>query len=181
MPSGSNQSKMEGIKDKVLIARIRQKLGDDLFYIDDDDEPTDECVHFYFLSMQEGQEVVCDCVLYTLRLHHESEMHEEAEARAAEKFEQYMKSKDADAASQEEEMGMLMAEILLELEEEEAVKVQEHLELDLDNPVGLGMDVGLNVPAISNEVISRFISEYKTGSLKLDTALYTFQISTDFE
>lgn len=172
---------MEASKDKALIAHIRQKLGDDLFYLDDEDEPTDECVHFYFQVMQEGQEVICDCVLYTLRLHHESEMHEEAEARAAEKFEQYMKSKEADAASNEEEMGMLMAEILLELEEEEAVKVQEHLELDPDNPVGLGIDAGLHVPVISNEVITRFITEYKAGTLKLDTALYTFQISTEFE
>ncbi|MBX2916176.1 MAG: hypothetical protein KF856_12975 [Cyclobacteriaceae bacterium] len=172
---------METKKDKERIAHIRQKLGNDLFYIDDEDEPTDECVHFYFLTLHAGQEVICDCVLYTLRLHHESEMHEEAEARAAEKFAQYMKSKEADAASNEEEMGMLMAEILLELEEEEAVKVQEHLELDPDNPVGLGMDAGLHVPAITNEVITRFINDYRAGTLKLDTALYTFQISTDFE
>jgi hypothetical protein len=77
-----------------------------------------------------GEEVICDCVLYTLRLHHEGEMHEEAEVRASEKFEEYLKAKDSELASQEEEIGMMMAEILLELEEEEAIKVQEHLELD---------------------------------------------------
>jgi hypothetical protein len=171
---------MEVSKDKSLIARIRQKLSKDLFYIDDQDEPTDECVHFYFITMQAGQEVICDCVLYTLRLHHESEMHEEAEARVYEKFSDYLES-NVESPDKEEEIGMLMAEILLELEEEEAVKVQEHLELDHDNPVGLGIDAGLNVPVISNEVIGKFISEFKAGTLKLDSALYTFQLSTDFE
>ncbi|TXI68089.1 MAG: hypothetical protein E6Q41_04635 [Cyclobacteriaceae bacterium] len=168
-------------KDKELIARIKQKLGSDLFYIDDEDEPTDECVHFYFLANQQGEEVVCDCVLYTLRLHHESEMHEEAEARVAEKLEQYLKSKDSESANQEEEIGMMMAEILVELEEEEAIKVQEHVELDSANPAGLGIDVGLNVPVISNEVITKFISEFKAGTVRLDEALYSFQISADFE
>lgn len=168
-------------KDKTLIARIKQKLGTDLFYIDDEDEPTEECVHFYFLAKQNGEEVICDCVLYTLRLHHESEMHEEAEARVAEKFDGYLMSKDSESAAQEEEIGMMMAEILVELEEEEAIKVQEHIELDSDNPVGLGMDVGLNVPAISNEVIAKFISEFRAGTVKLDDALYSFQISCDFE
>lgn len=71
-------------KDKALIARLKQKLGTELFYIDDEDEPTEECVHFYFLANRDGQEVICDCVLYTLRLHHESEMHEEAEDRVYE-------------------------------------------------------------------------------------------------
>jgi len=172
---------MEGSKDKALIPIIRQRLGTNLFYIDDEDEPTEECVHFYFLATHRGEEVICDCVLYTLRLHHESEMHEEAEARAAEKFEEYLKSKDSESGSQEEEIGMMMAEILLELEEEEAVKVQEHLELYVENSVGLGIDAGLNVPAISNEVIEKFITEFKAGTIKLDEALYTFQISTDFE
>ncbi|MCE7865016.1 MAG: hypothetical protein DYG99_15885 [Bacteroidetes bacterium CHB5] len=172
---------MEISKDKVLIASIRQKLGNDLFIIDDEDEPTDECVHFYFRTMHKGQDVICDCVLYTLRLHHESEMHEAAEARAAEKFEQYLTSKDADAAMREEEIGMMMAEILLELEEEEAIKVQEHLELDTDNPVGLGIDAGLNVPVISNDVMARFIASFRAGTLKLDPTLYNFQVSTDFE
>ena len=60
-------------KDKNLIARIRQKLAGTLFYIDDEDEPTDECVHFYFVADRDGQEVICDCVLYTLRLHHEGD------------------------------------------------------------------------------------------------------------
>jgi len=108
-------------------------------------------------------------------------MHEEAEVRASEKFEEYLKAKDSELASQEEEIGMMMAEILLELEEEEAIKVQEHLELDYENPVGLGVDAGLNVPVISNEVITRFITEFRAGTLKLDEALYSFQISTDFE
>jgi hypothetical protein len=172
---------MEVLKDKKLIALIRQRLGNDLFYMDDEDEPTEECVHFYFLAIQNSEEVLCDCVLYTLRLHHESEMHEAAEARASEKFEEYIKSKDSESAIKEEEIGMMMAEILVELEEEEAIKVQEHIEMDLENAVGLGLDVGLNVPVISNEVIAKFISEFRAGAVKLDEALYSFQLSTDFE
>ncbi|MCW5912181.1 MAG: hypothetical protein KIT62_13995 [Cyclobacteriaceae bacterium] len=171
---------MEAQKDQEQVTRIRQKLGDELFCFDEEDEPAEECVHFYFLGNHEGQEVLFDCVLYTLRLHHEGEMHEVAEARAAKKLDEYMKAKDSQA-QQEEELGMLMAEILIELEEEEAVKVREHVELDPENPVGVGIDAGLNVPVISNDVIRKFIAEFKAGTLKLDEALYSFQGSTDFE
>lgn len=76
---------------------------------------------------------------------------------------------------------MMMAEILVELEEEEAIKVKEHVELDLENPVGLGVDAGLNVPVISNEIIAKFISEFRAGTVKLDETLYSFQASSDFE
>jgi hypothetical protein len=171
---------MEILKDKKLIARINQRLANDLFYIDDEDEPTEECVHFYFLANHNSEQVVCDCVLYTLRLHHESEMHQEAEDRVYEKFSDYLES-TVESVTKEAEIGMMMAEILVELEEEEAIKVQEHVEIDTENPVGLGLDVGLNVPVISNEVIAKFISEFRAGAVKLDEALYSFQLSTDFE
>lgn len=167
-------------KDKALAVRLKQKLGTDLFYIDDEDEPTEECVHFYFLANRDGQEVICDCVLYTLRLHHESEMHEEAEDRVYEKFADYLES-TVESKDKEAEIGMMMAEILVELEEEEAIKVKEHVELDSENPVGLGVDAGLNVPVISNEIIAKFISEFRAGTVKLDETLYSFQASSDFE
>ncbi|MBN8575804.1 MAG: hypothetical protein J0L66_02635 [Cytophagales bacterium] len=167
--------------EKLTAAVMKKKIGTDLYYLDDEDEPTEECVHFYFTASHEGKEVVCDCVLYTLRLHHEAELQEEAENRSSERFDELIKSNPNLTQEQhEEEVGMLMAEIILELEEEEAVKVSEHVEVDPAHPLGLGIDAGLNVPEITASVIEKFIADFRNNSLKLDDTLYSFQTSEDF-
>ena len=43
------------------------------YVMDEEDENTEEYVHFYFVGVYEGKEVVYDAVMYTLRLQHESE------------------------------------------------------------------------------------------------------------
>ena len=49
------------------------------FVYDEEEENTTEYAHFYFLGMFEGKEVIYDAVIYTLRLHHNSELYEIAE------------------------------------------------------------------------------------------------------
>ena len=46
------------------------------YVLDQDDENTDEYVHFYFIGKFEGKDAIYDTVIYTLRLHHESELYE---------------------------------------------------------------------------------------------------------
>ena len=58
---------------------------------DEEDESTDEYAHFYFIGKFEGKDVIYDTAIYTLRLHHESELYEIAEHRAAQHFPEYKK------------------------------------------------------------------------------------------
>lgn len=150
---------------------------------DTDDEQSDEYVHFYFIGVYEGREVIYDAVIYTLRLQHESELFEVAEHRAAQHFPEYKKiayDEDDDGNLQtldpiEEEIGLFMAEVIMELEEEEAIKVSEHVDQDVHVEFGISLDVGLHVEQVTPEVISRFVGDFNDDNLKLDTTLYSFQ------
>jgi hypothetical protein len=154
-----------------------------IYLLDDEDESTDEYSHFYFIGRFEGREVIYDAVIYTLRLHHESELYEIAEHRAAQHFPQFKKiSYDEDENGNmealdplEEEIGLYMAEVIMELEEEDAVKVKEHIEIDSNSEFGVSLDIGLQVEKITPKVIEKFIKDYNEDNLKLDETLYSFQ------
>lgn len=151
---------------------VRNPFG---FVVHPEEERTPEYVHVYFTGTYEGREVVYDAVLYTLRLHHESEMYGIVEELTKKKFpDAYDDAEDADPP---EEVAMHMAEIILSLEEDESVRVQEHVDLDLEADFGIGLDVGLHVDEITDERIAVFIREFNSGTLKLDPTLYTFQFS----
>jgi hypothetical protein len=163
----------------------RMKADGRPYLLDKDDENTDEYVHFYFVGKFEGREVIYDSVIYTLRLHHESELYEIAEHRAAQHFPDYKKiTYDEDENGNletldplEEEIGLYMAEVIMELEEEEAVKVKEHIETDPNAEFGVSLDVGLNLAKITPKIIQQFIKDFNEDNLKLDDTLYTFQTS----
>ncbi|MEL7004051.1 MAG: hypothetical protein AAFN93_15125 [Bacteroidota bacterium] len=167
-----------------VIAEYREKMAhakiDYVFC--DTAENTDEYANFYFIGMYEGREVLYDAALYTLKLHHTSEIYEIAEHRAAQHFPEFRRIKyeedengDLEALDDlEEEIGLFMAEVITELEDEGEVKVQEYIELDANLDFGVGLDVALNVDEINHQTISKFIKEYNDDSLKLDDTLYTF-------
>lgn len=172
--------------DPEVIADYRSKmnaLGRD-FLTGEDEENNDEYVHFYFIGKNdEGQEVVFDAVMYTLRMQHESEMFEIAEHRAAQHFPDYRKityEEDENGNlealdDREEEIGLFMAEVIMELEEEESVKVKEHVDMDIRAEFGIALDIGLHVERITPEIIQKFIHDFNTDSLSLDPTLYSFQ------
>ncbi|MTI19772.1 hypothetical protein E1176_01930 [Fulvivirga sp. RKSG066] len=153
------------------------------FVIVDSDDNSDEYVNFYFVGMYEGKEVIYDAVIYTLRLHYNSELYEIAEHKAAKNFPEfesirYKEDENGDLEildDKEEEIGLYMAEVITELEEDGEVKVKEHVELDENIDFGVGLDVGLNVDEITKEVISKFVKDYNEDNLKLDDTYYTFQ------
>ncbi len=68
-----------------------------------------------------------------------------------------------------------MAEVIMELEEEEHIKVKEHVDVDAYQDYEIGLDIGLNVEAINDRVIEKFISDYNSNSVRLDDTLFTFQ------
>jgi hypothetical protein len=157
------------------------------FLFAEDDEQTDEYVHFHFIGFFEGKEVIYDAVIYTLRLQHESEMFEIAEHRAANHFPQYKKinyEEDENGNLEnldplEEEIGLFMAEVIMELEEEEAVKVKEHVDMDPHTDFGVALDVGLHAERITEKEIEKFIKDFNEDTIDLDETLYTFQTQED--
>jgi hypothetical protein len=152
-------------------------------------ENSDEYVNFYFVGVFEGKKVIYDTVMYTLRLHHNSELYEIAEHKAAKRFPQFKKinyeeDENGDLKlldDNEEEIGLYMAEIIMELEEEGGVKVKEHADVDVNLDFGIGLDVGLNVEEITGETISSFIQKYNDDTLNLDETLYSYETEDDLE
>jgi hypothetical protein len=177
--------------DPATIEEYRRKMEarNKNFLMIESEDNSDEYVNFFFIGKYEGKEVIYDAVIYTLRLHYQSELYEIAEHKAAKRFPNfksvhYEEDENGDLKapnSEQEEIGLYMAEIMMELEEEEAVKVQEHVETDPNLDFGVGLDVALNVNAIDEKVISRFVKQYNEGTLSLDDTMYSFVEEEDSE
>lgn len=154
-------------------------------YVQVEDEEVDmlesgECVHIQFVGNENGQEVICDAIIYTLRLHHSSLVYEMAVEKAKKSFPQYVAPEDRKPNYKinpelDEEIELYVTELIEELEETEAVQVQEHLEIDRDFEYGIGLDVSLNVDEITDEVILKFIDDYNNQTVQLDNTLYSFK------
>jgi hypothetical protein len=148
---------------------------------------SEEFANFLFIGMFEGKQVIYDAALYTLRLHHSSEVYELAEHEAAKKFPNfkgitYEEDENGNLkplTSEEEEIGWFITEIIMEMEEEEAVKVQEFVDIDTNHDYGVGLDAALNVEEINDTVIRKFIQEFNDDTLVLDDTLYSFQTEED--
>ncbi len=180
MPSEDNKGfDPEVIKEYALKMKT---LGLD-YVMDEEEESNDEYAHFYFLGKFEGRDVIYDTAIYTLRLHHESELYEIAEHQAAKHFPEFRKityeeDENGNLAALDplqEEIGLYMAEVIMSLEEEEAVKVKEHVDLDVNTDFGISLDVGLHVEKITPKIIEKFIKDFNEDTLKLDDTLYSFQ------
>lgn len=178
--NGFNPDNIKAFNDQLKLANKR--------YLEKNlEDNSDEYVNFSFIGMYEGKEVIYDAALYTLRLHHSSEVYEIAEHKAAQRFPKFKKIKYQEDEngdlqtldSLEEEIGLYMAEVMMELEDEEAVKVSEHIEVDPHIDYGVGLDVGLNVEKITPQIIEKFIKDFNEESLKLDKTLYSFQTEED--
>ncbi len=171
--------------DPKNISDLKEELAKDnsLYKVIPDDENSEEFVNFYFIGMYEGKEVIYDAALYTLRLHHSSEVYELAEHEAAKKFPDFNGiSYDEDENgnmipldSEQEEIGWFITEIIMDIEEDERVKVQEFVDLDTHHDYGLGLDAALNVETIDDAVIKQFIKEFNDDTIELDPTAFSFQ------
>lgn len=168
--------------DPAEIAAVtnRIKEASATFVFPEPAEVTEECARFLFVGTYEERPVVYDGLIYTLRLHHESELFEIAEQRVREKFPAYNPEGNTDAA-QDEEIGMFMAEVIAELQEEDALMVQEHCELDDTVEYGIGLSIALHVEEITPQLISSTIRAFIEETLRLDPTSYTFQLDSSQE
>lgn len=173
---GFDPETVENLKKELVSLRKSYKIVQS-------EDNSDEYVNFYFVGMYEGKEVLYDAALYTLRLHHSSEVYELAEHLAAKKFPNFKGIKYEEdengnlkpLTSEEEEIGWFMTEIIMEIEEEESVKVQEFVDLDTNHDFGIGLDAALNVDEINDKVITKFVKDFNDDTLTLDDTLFAFQ------
>lgn len=167
------------------IEALRQELksSNKSFKIIPSEDNTDEFVNFYFIGKYEGKEVIYDAVLYTLKLHYQSEVYELAEHEAAKKFPNYEGIKYNEdengnlipLKAEEEEIGWFITEMIMDMEEEGAVKVQEFLDLDTHHDYGIGLDAALNLESLDEKAIEDFVEAFNEDSLELDDTFYTFE------
>ncbi len=171
--------------DPEKIAELREELKSlrTNYKVILDNENSDEFVNFFFIGMYEGKEVIYDAALYTLRLHHSSEVYELAEHEAAKKFPDFNGiSYDEDENgnmipldSDQEEIGWFITEIIMDIEEDERVKVQEFVDMDTHHDFGIGLDAAINVETITDKEINKFIKDFNDDTLELDSTAYSFQ------
>ena len=153
---------------------------------EDEDEEADEIVHIQFVGKYKNESVIYDAVVYTLRLHHGSLVYEQAIEQVQKLYPTYKSIEERDenykmAPKIQEEADELLTELMEAIEEDEEVKVKEHIDIETDFEYGVSLDVCLNVPAITDEVIEGFIRSFNDGTLRLDTTLYSFSSSEEDE
>ena len=174
---------------KQEIEKIKAEMKDEgqSFVVIESEDNNNDFMNFYFIGMYEGREVIYDAALYTLKMQHNSEIFELAQHEVAKKFPNYKsidysEDENGDIApldDLDEEIGLYLTEVMDELEDDETVKVQEHVDLDPKIDFGVGLDAGLNVEQITDEVIERLIQELNDANLKLDPTHYSFQFQED--
>ena len=171
-----NQAEIESLKQKIA-------NGINEFVMLDSEDNSEEYKNFQFIGIYEGKEAIYDAVIYTLRLHHASEVYEMAEHKAAQKFPnfkpiKFQEDENGDLKTLndvEEEIGLYIAEMIDELEDEDVVKVQEHVDMDCVGEEGIGLDIGLNVEEVTDKVINKFVKDFNNDTIQLDETLYSFQ------
>jgi len=167
--------------DPAEIESFKQELGTKPYLLNEDEPNNDQVMHFYFMGVYEGQEAIYDAVAYTLMLSYDSKVYETAETQAQEQYPDFVPAtvneetgEEIEAIGLTEEIEEFIAERMLAIEEEDEIKVSESLSLDIEFGYGIGLEVALNQPAITPEVIEGFVKNYTAGTLVLDTTLYSF-------
>lgn len=169
----------ENQKKQSALASLRKKIaaGSTNHVVDDSEGPMEECAHFYFVGQWKGADTVFDAVLSTLRLEHESELHEAATRQVLNKYPAFQRVLDGKDLDEKETQAILnyFEEVVDEMEDDDEIKVKEFVEVDEENEIGVGLDAALHVEAITPEVLRKFVEDYNAGKLVLDPSMYSFQ------
>ncbi len=152
--------------------------------LDEGDDENNEHAHIQFIGYHNGQEVVYDALIYTLRLHHSTLVYDMALERVQKQIPGYLPPDERSIDTPEdlendEEAELLLTEYIEEIEENEEVKISEHVEIDTDFEYGIGLEVGLNKEEITEKVINDFIAHFNAGRLNLDKNVYSFHSSEE--
>ena len=173
---GYDPEEISALKDEC------KQEGKSFVYVEDNDLDVleeGECAHIQFPGQYQGEEVIFDALVYTLRLHHSSLVYEQAVEQVQKSYPEYVPPEEREASYKitpelDEEAETALTELIEELEDTEAVQVQEHVEVDLESDYGIALDVCLHVEEITDEVIEDFIAKFNDNKLALDNTLYSF-------
>ncbi|UBM59285.1 hypothetical protein LAG90_01260 [Marinilongibacter aquaticus] len=174
MNPGFKSSEIEKLKKEC------EAEGLPFVYVEDEHEldKTGEYAQIQFVGRHEDKDVIYDAAVYTLELHYQSELLEEAEKRVSKMHPQFKPIGDRDEEyTQNEEWDELIEDFMEEIEEEDSLKVQEFVAADESFDFGIGLEVALNVPEIDDKVLSKFVMDFNKDQLKLDRNLYSFKSS----
>lgn len=168
------------------IAQLKREIqaeGSTFVYVEDEfeeqEEDNNEHAHVQFIGIFQGQEAIYDALIYTLRLHHSTQVYDLALEKVQRQIPGYLppdeREQDTDEdLEKDEEAELLLTEYIEEIEENEEVKVSEHVEVDKKFEYGVGLEVGLNVTEITDKVITDFILAFNANRLQLDKGVYSF-------
>lgn len=164
------------------IAQLKKECkeeGQNYVLVLDEQELSDSGEYFQFQFIgksEDGREVIYDAAIFTLELHYNSMILDEAEKRVGaihkdfipieQRTEDYVINHKADE---------LIEEFIMEMEDDEEMKVSEFINIDKDFEFGIGLEVAINVEEIFPEVIEDFIKEFNEGTFELDKNRYSFK------
>mgnify|MGYP000219818032 FL=1 len=69
----------------------------------------------------------------------------------------------------------MILEIIDALEETDEVKVSEFLTIDEDFDFGIGVEAAIYVPELTEDVISKFVTQFNQGTFVPDLTMYSFK------
>lgn len=163
-------------KEEIEFFKKECEAEDSNYLIVEDEEglgDSPEFAHFQFIGKYEGKEVIYDALMATLAFHFDSTIWNMALERLAKELNTDPESIDTEKYEED------LFEIMDEIEDEEGFKVAESVEIDPDFEYGVGIEVQLNVPEITHEVIVEFIENFNNNTLDLDKTLYSFTEDTE--
>lgn len=158
--------------DKKEIADLKANCkasGKAFMYRSKDDEDK-SYANFLFIGIFNGKEAIFDAFIYTLEYEYYTTIFSEAQEQVIGRHPDWEKRD----FGQPGEHTALMEEIAKELCKDSKYNVQEFVEVEDDEESGLMLDICLNVPKITDEVIAKFVEDFNRNTLNLDKSLYAF-------
>ncbi|GAB4123492.1 MAG: hypothetical protein OHK0045_16060 [Raineya sp.] len=153
------------------------------------EEQNEEAAFFFFTGIHKSREVVFDVFMMPLSLHYMALAEEIADQEVQKLFPEYRGYESVNNLPEKklEEIWEKKAEIIAEIEAEDNLKVQEFIEIDdseiesQHNDLIVMLTVVLNIDEINEEIIDKFVKDYKNNTLRLDENLYSFSIEDDLD
>lgn len=163
----------------VQLKKECQEEGQNYVLVLDEQELSDsgEFFQFQFVGKTEdGKEVIYDAAIFTLELHYNSLLLDQAEKRVAAIHKDFVPIEQrGDDYEINPKADELIEEFIMEMEDDDDMKVSEFLNIDKEFEFGIGLEVAINVAEIFPEVIEDFIKEFNAGEFKPDTDRFSFK------
>ncbi len=164
MNLGYSKEEIQKVKEQC------KKTGKSFMYREIDNEER-SFANFLFVGENDGKPVVFDSFIYTLETEYFSNLYDDAQEEV---IRQNPKWKNADFDAVEGEHVDLLESIVEELSKDNQYDIQEFIDVDEDTDFGIMLDICLNVPEITDDVIEKFVKDFNSDLLELDETFYSF-------